>query len=140
MLLTAFLGFDAHFFVPVFINLLTAILFLQSGLDKVFDYSGNRAYFQSHFASSPLSPFVTLLLPIITLLELSAGLASVIGVVMMVTKNNFIWAFSAQILSALSLTALFFGQRMAKDYGGAAGIVPYFLTVMAGLWSISAHL
>jgi hypothetical protein len=30
-------------------------------------------------------------------------------------------------LSALNLVMLFFGQRIAKDYAGAAALVPYFL-------------
>jgi hypothetical protein len=29
---------------------------------------------------------------------------------------------------------LFFGQRMAKDYAGAASLIPYFLLCAAGLY------
>jgi hypothetical protein len=28
---------------------------------------------------------------------------------------------------------LFFGQRMAKDYAGAAGLVPYFLLALVAI-------
>ena len=30
----------------------------------------------------------------------------------------------------------FFGQRMAKDYAGAAGLVPYFLVSLVGLLTL----
>ena len=42
-------------------------------------------------------------------------------------------AFYGAVLSALALLALFFGQRMAKDYPGAAALVPYFLVVIAAI-------
>jgi hypothetical protein len=32
-------------------------------------------------------------------------------------------------VGAASITALFFGQRIAKDYPGAAVLVPYFLLI-----------
>ena len=38
--------------------------------------------------------------------------------------------FWASAVGAASLAALFFGQRVAKDYPGAAVIVPYFLLVL----------
>jgi hypothetical protein len=38
--------------------------------------------------------------------------------------------FIASIIGAASITALFFGQRIAKDYPGAAVLVPYFLLML----------
>ena len=29
---------------------------------------------------------------------------------------------------------LFFGQRLAKDYAGAATLVPYFILAVLGIW------
>jgi uncharacterized membrane protein YraQ (UPF0718 family) len=34
---------------------------------------------------------------------------------------------------ALSLVFLFFGQRIAKDYTGAGGLVSYFIAAIIGL-------
>jgi hypothetical protein len=119
-----------------FVKMLTptfmAILFLQSGLDKLFNYNGNLSYFQDHFKNSPLSKTVGLLLPTITLLELAAGLMSAIGVVGLFSGSE-VWAFWGLILGALSLICLFFGQRMAKDYAGAGGLTGYFLICLIGL-------
>jgi hypothetical protein len=119
-----------------FVKMLTpafmAILFLQSGLDKLLNYKGNLSYFQDHFKKSPLSQMVGLMLPTITLLELAAGFMSAIGVVGLFSGSE-IWAFWGLILSALSLICLFFGQRLAKDYGGAGGLTGYFLICLIGL-------
>jgi hypothetical protein len=119
-----------------FVKMLTptfmAILFLQSGLDKLLNYKGNLSYFQDHFKNSPLSKTVGVLLPTITLLELAAGFMSAIGVVGLFSGSE-IWAFWGLILSALSLICLFFGQRLAKDYGGAGVLTGYFLICLIGL-------
>ena len=58
-----------------------AILFLQSGLDKVFNYKGNLEWLTGHFAKSPLKNTVGLLMPVITILEVAAGVFSAIGLV-----------------------------------------------------------
>ncbi len=119
-----------------FVKMLTpafmAILFLQSGLDKLLNYNGNLSYFQDHFKNSPLSKMVGLMLPAITFLEIAAGLLSALGVVGLYSGNE-IWAFWGLMLSAISLIGLFFGQRLAKDYGGAGGLTGYFVIVLIGL-------
>ena len=109
-----------------------AILFLQSSLDKVFNYAGNLAYFQDHFKNSPLSKTVPLLLPTITLLELAAGILSAIGVLALLNGSE-IWAYWGLLIGALSLLCLFLGQRVAKDYGGAVSLTGYFLICLTGL-------
>jgi hypothetical protein len=108
-----------------------AILFLQSGLDKLFDRKGNLEWLGGHFAKSPLRNAVPILLSVVTLIELLAGGASAAGVVGLLLGTARVASLGA-LLAALALTCLFFGQRVAKDYAGAAGLVPYFiLTLMA---------
>ena len=110
------------------------ILFLQSGLDKVFNYSGNLEYFKSHFAKSPLKNTVGLLMPTITLLEVAAGILSAVGLVMLVFKGESQTGLIGAQLSALSIVALFFGQRIAQDYAGAGNLVGYFLVCIASIY------
>lgn len=110
-----------------------AILFLQSGLDKVTDYRGNLAYFRDHFKNSLLAPVVGLLMPVITLLEVSTGAVAAWSCVQLVLGKGPEAAFWAAVLAAVSLLGLFLGQRIAKDYAGAAGLVPYFLVALAGV-------
>ena len=115
------------------------ILFLQSGLDKVVDRKGNLDYITGHFAKSPLAKMAPLMFVAITLLEVAAGAVSAVGAVLVVVQRTAVVAFWGAVLSALSILCLFFGQRMAKDYAGAAGLVPYFLATLAGIWLTTAR-
>lgn len=123
----------AVFVLQVLISAFFAILFLQSGIDKVLDRKGNLEWLTGHFAKSPLAGIVPLLLGVITIMELAAGALSAIGCVIVLVRHDPTIAFYGVILSGFALLALFFGQRMAKEYPGAAGLVPYFLVVIAGL-------
>lgn len=131
------IGFESHTLLCVLICLWQAVLFLQSGLDKLLDYSGNAAWLKAHFEQSPLKGTVGVLLPVITLSETAAGLFSAIGVVQLLGGGSGTWAFWGLLFAALSLLALFFGQRVAKDYAGAATLVPYFILVVFGLFLLS---
>jgi hypothetical protein len=113
--------------------LFLAITFLQSGMDKVLDWKGNLGWLTGHFSKSPLRGVVTPLLLSLTLLELSAGALSAAGLGALVLSGGARVALWGAALSALSFVALFFGQRMAKDYAGASGLVPYFLVSLVAL-------
>ena len=124
---------SAIFVLQLFASAFFAILFLQSGIDKVIDRRGNLEWLTGHFAKSPLAGMVPLLLGVVTVLELSAGVLSAIGCAVVLVRRDPTIAFYGAVLSGLALLALFFGQRMAKDYPGAATLVPYFLVVIAAL-------
>jgi hypothetical protein len=111
---------------------LMAILFLQSGIDKVWDYKGNRAYLTEHFKNTPLSIFTPFLIPTITFLEILSGVLCAIGTFSLYMGNGK-WAFMGLLCSAISFLCLFLGQRIAKDYGGAASLVSYFVLNVLGL-------
>jgi len=110
--------------------LLLAILFIQSGLDKVFDWKGNTGWLTGHFSKTFLAPMVPLLLAAITVMELGTGLLSAAGIVYFLIAHTTVLIFWAALLGALSILALFFGQRVAKDYPGAAVLVPYFILTL----------
>lgn len=107
--------------------LLVAILFLQSSLDKVFDWKGNMEWLTGHFSKTFLSPFVWIMLAKLTVLELATGLLNAAGIIYFLIYGSTVLIFYGASLGALTLIGLFFGQRVAKDYPGAAVIVPYFL-------------
>ncbi len=111
-----------------------SILFLQSGLDKVFNYKGNLDYFKSHFANSPLKNTVGLMMPAITLLEVAAGVLSAIGLVLLLLNGDTQVGLLGAQVSLLSIIALFFGQRVAQDYAGASTLVGYFLIALASVY------
>lgn len=126
--------FEASYVVQIFVSAFLAILFLQSGIDKIIDRRGNFEWLKGHFAKSPLAGTVPALLICITILEVAAGALSAIGCVLVIVLKDSTIAFYGAILSAAAITALFFGQRMAKDYGGAAVLVPYFLLSLVAIY------
>jgi len=73
----------------------------------------------------------------ITLLEVAAGALSAIGCLMLILSGETTIAFYGAVSSAVVLIALFFGQRMAKDYAGAAVLVPYFLLTLATIYLLA---
>jgi len=118
----------------IFVSTFLAILFLQSGIDKVVDRQGNLEWLKGHFAKSPLAGMVPLLLGLLTLIELAAGLLSGIGFLALIFVHNSEIAFYGAIVSAIAIIVLFFGQRMAKEYAGAAILVPYFLLTLVAIY------
>jgi hypothetical protein len=106
---------------------LLAILFLQSGIDKILDFKGNLAWLKGHFAKSPLAGQVAPMLGVITLTETAAGALAAVGAVMLAIDGSKSLGLYAAQLCALNIVMLFFGQRLAKDYAGAASLVPYFI-------------
>jgi len=117
----------------ILVSLFLAVLFLQSGIDKVVDWKGNLGWLTGHFKNSPLAKAVPLLLLTITIFELAAGALSGVGGIMLVLGNGTSIALIGAQLSALSILMLFFGQRLAKDYAGAATLVAYFILAVGGI-------
>lgn len=110
--------------------LLVAILFIQSGLDKIFDWKGNLEWLTGHFSKTLLARFVPFLLLKITIIELLAGVMSAAGIVYFLVTASTAFIFWGAAVGAGGIVALFFGQRIAKDYPGAAVLVPYFILLM----------
>ena len=110
-----------------------AILFLQSGLDKVVNKKGNLDWLSSHFANSPFKNFVPVLFITITVVELLSGILNLLGVVFLLFEGSLILALYGTILASVALIMLFLGQRIAKDYVGAQSLVSYFILTILTL-------
>jgi diacylglycerol kinase len=130
---------SAAWLLGLLVSAFLAVLFLQSGIDKVVDRRGNREYLQQHFAKSPLAGTVGPMFLVITILEVAAGVLSGVGCLVLLFTGNPTVAFFGALVSAVNLIALFFGQRVAKDYVGAAVLVPYFLLALAGIYLLAEH-
>jgi hypothetical protein len=130
---------SAFYIMQILVSAFMAILFLQSGLDKIVDRRGNRAYLEQHFAKSPLAGTVGPTFVVITILEISAGALSGIGCAVLLLTHDATVAFLGAIVGGVNLTALFFGQRVAKDYVGAAALVPYFLLALTAIYLLAEH-
>ena len=129
----------ATYLLQILVSAFLAILFLQSGIDKVVDFRGNLEWLKGHFAKSPLAGTVSLLVITITVLEIAAGALSAVGCVLILLGSASTVAFYGAVIAALSIIALFFGQRIAKDYAGAATLVPYFLLALSAIYLLAAR-
>ena len=128
---------EATYLMQIFASAFLAILFFQSGIDKIIDRGGNLDWLKGHFAKSPLVGIVPALLIGITVLEVAAGAMSAVGCLLVILLKDSTIAFYGAILSAAAITALFFGQRMAKEYAGAAVLVPYFLLTLVAIYLLA---
>lgn len=111
-----------------------AILFLQSGLDKVFFWQGNVSWLKEFFAKTFLRGQVPFMLGVITLTEVGAGVASAVGFGEILLFQTAQIAYLGAFFSVITFIMLFFGQRIAQDYAGAGNIVPYFLVSILALY------
>jgi hypothetical protein len=121
----------ARFLVTAFF----AVVFLQSAADKVLDRDGNLGFLREHFKSSPIpAVMVPTLFWTLTALEGLAGLLCALGV--LITDFSDAGPSLASwglFFSGLALLSLVTGQRLAKDYAGAAVVAGYFAVVLIGL-------
>jgi putative oxidoreductase len=112
-----------------------AVVFVQSAIDKLTDRDGNIAYISDHFKNSPLPiEAVPLLFWMLTLIEGMAGVLCALGLLLgdFLGKGFGVSACGVS-LAGVALLALLVGQRLAKDYAGAAVIAAYFAVVLIGL-------
>jgi putative oxidoreductase len=128
-------SYSAELIVRFLVTAFFAVVFLQSAIDKSLDRNGNLAYFGDHFKASPFPPeMVPLLLTAITVLEALAGGLCALGVVSgSWARGGFGVAGLGVAVSGFALLGLIVGQRLAKDYAGAAVVAAYFAVALIGL-------
>ena len=104
-----------------------AVTFIQSGYDKIMDWTGNVTWLKSHFAATPIKNIVPAMVALILVLEVLSGAFSVIGMIKIWMGEGTQFAYYAGVLSGVTLLFLLLGQRLAKDYDGARTIAIYFV-------------
>lgn len=118
-----------------------SILFLQSGLDKLINRSDNIAYFMEYFSKTYFNNYIVLLFWIITLLECVTGIICFFSLFFLLSATTIPMAYNGisigLILSNITIICLFMGQRIAKDYAGAASLSVYFLISLLGLFLLN---
>jgi uncharacterized membrane protein YphA (DoxX/SURF4 family) len=119
--------------VQILIGAFLGVAMVQSGVDKITDWKGNHSWLVSHFFNSFLAPFVTPMLGIVTALETVGGLLLLFGAGNGLINGDTYYVLCGLLVIAINLLALFFGQRIAKDYEGAAVLVNYFILTIIGL-------
>lgn len=129
----------AFYILQILVSAFLAVLFLQSGIDKVVDRRGNREYLNAHFAKSPLAGTVGPMFAVVAILEVSAGALSAVGCALLLLTHDSTVAYLGAVVAGVNIVALFFGQRVSKDYAGAAALVPYFLLTLAAVYLLAGH-
>jgi hypothetical protein len=76
---------------------------------------------------------------VITILEVSAGALSGVGCALLLLTRDSTIAYLGAVIGGVNIVALFFGQRVAKDYAGAAALVPYFLLALTAIYLLAEH-
>ncbi len=115
-----------------------AIVFLQSGIDKLTDWKGNLFFLKDHFSKTFFKNSVPLILGIILIGELLVGVLSIVGIVQIYTSGIMIMGFYAAVIAGKVLLALLLGQRIAKDYEGAKTIAVYFMITVFGVYLLAS--
>ena len=109
------------------------IVFIQSGVDKIFDYKGNLSFLNDLLKIYFSPPLIAFALILVTIFELISGILCLIGIVDFIfNKSNFIGLLGL-IIGSLALLILLFGQRVSKNYDGAKTIAIYFILAMIGI-------
>ena len=111
------------------------IVFIQSGVDKIFDYKGNLSFLNDLLKIYFPPPLIAFALILVTIFELISGILCLIGIVDFIfNKSNFIGLLGL-IIGSFALLILLFGQRVSKNYDGAKTIAIYFILAMIGIAS-----
>ncbi len=125
---------DVHILILLFTGVFFSILFIQSSLDKLFNWKSELEFNKNHFEKSFLKSTVPLMFTVLTLMEFSSGLLSAAGVCMLLSTGEACVSFIAACLCGTTFLCLFFGQRVAKDYAGAQSLVSYFMVALIAIY------
>jgi len=87
---------DYNKFIFIAIGVFWTLLFLQSGLDKVFDWKGNISWLKGHFEKSPLGSLVKPMVFVLALTEIIAGLLCAGGTVQVLLSGKTYWLIILQ--------------------------------------------
>lgn len=119
--------------IPLYLLLgFFAITFLQSAADKAMDWKGNLSFLNGHFKNSPLAKVVAPMLGTLTVVEFISGLACVYVIIQMCFTGSTEHVSCALTICGINLLMLLVGQRLAKDYAGAASVGNYLILVLLG--------
>ena len=109
------------------------IVFIQSGLDKIFDYKGNLNFLKDLLKIYFSPTLIELALISVTILELTSGILCLIGIINFVFNDSNFIGLLGLIVGSIALLVLLFGQRVSKNYDGAKTIAIYFILAMVGI-------
>ena len=125
---------QVHQWPGLFAVFFLAIVFLQSGFDKLFNFKKELAWIRQKFARNILYRFISPIFIVLTFAEILSGIIAAVGVIQLLFFKDSTLAIYGAVATCTTLLMLLFGQRFTKDYSGAATLVPYFIVAILGLY------
>ena len=110
-----------------------SIVFIQSGLDKVFDHKGNLSFLRDLLGKFFNQSLITLAFISVTVLELFSGFLCLAGIFYRLFYDSSLIGLVGLIVGSVALLVLLFGQRVSKNYEGAKTITIYFILSIIGV-------
>ena len=129
------LNFNAIEIVQILSSIFFSIVFFQSGIDKIVDRKGNLNFFESHFKNTLFYKVHSQALTILLFFELVAASLCAYGCLYSIIYKNTGFIFYGLLVASFVLLSLLLGQRIAKDYIGAADITIYFILCIITIMS-----
>ena len=99
-----------------FILLFFSIVFIQSGLDKLFDKKGNISFLIELLGKAFKRSLILLAFYVVTVLEILSGLLCFVGVIEILFKGTSKAGLIGMILGSTALLVLLFGQNFCVEY------------------------
>ncbi len=116
------------------ISTFLATIFLQSGLDKILNWNSELDWMSKQFENTPLASSLQIGLFVVTILEILGGGLSALGILWILFRDGHSVGLLGAMFCSFSLCILMFGQRISKNYEGAASLVPYFILSSLGFY------
>ena len=129
------LNLNAIEIVQILSSIFFAIVFFQSGIDMIIDRKGNLNFFENHFKNTLFHKIYTHALTTLMLLELIAAILCAYGCIHSIVYKDTGFIFYGLLVTSFVLLSLLLGQRIAKDYVGAADITIYFIMCIISIMS-----
>ena len=119
----------------ILVSIFFSIVFFQSGIDKINDRVGNLKFFNQHFKDTFFQNYISISLNLLAFLEITSAFLCCLGIFYKLLYHDSIFIFYGLFMCAIVLLSLLLGQRLAKDYAGAADITIYFILCIVTILS-----
>jgi putative oxidoreductase len=119
----------------ILVSIYFSIVFFQSSIDKIIDRENNILFFNEHFKNTIIKKFVPMLLTSLAALEFFVASLNALAIIYSLLYSNLTFIFYGLLACSVVLLMLLFGQRLAKDYVGAADITIYFILCIITIMS-----
>ena len=132
-----FVAMNDH--IPKLLGLLFILLtFGYSAFEKVIDFKGQTQWLTTHFAQRFSPKLLQILLVILIILDVVSAAFSVVGIILLWCCQNLYYGWWAAVLASITILCLLLGQRVAKDFQGAANLTLYFGVILIILYLFSS--